>query len=100
MRKNDLIKILQELKGNPEIMIWNGFVEDVMKVKGVTEANLVTYRQEWVEKYFPEAANKRPEWTLECGLEEEDSHKKKRILVLESKQAGKSTWDRLGSMSY
>ena len=28
MRKNDLIKILQDIKGNPEVMLWNGLVQD------------------------------------------------------------------------
>ena len=32
MRKNDLIKILEGIKGNPEIVLWNGFVEDVQQI--------------------------------------------------------------------
>lgn len=32
MRKNDLIKILESLKGSPEIVVWNGFVEDVQQI--------------------------------------------------------------------
>lgn len=30
MRKNDLIELLQSIKGNPEIMFWNGLVGDVV----------------------------------------------------------------------
>lgn len=32
MRKNQLIKMLQEIEGNPEIVIWNGYVEDYMNI--------------------------------------------------------------------
>ena len=28
MRKNQLIELLQKVKGNPEIVMWNGYVED------------------------------------------------------------------------
>lgn len=35
MKKNDLIKLLEEIKGNPEVVLWNPYVEDynpVLKV--------------------------------------------------------------------
>lgn len=32
MRKNQLIKLLQEIEGNPEIVIWNGYVDDYMNI--------------------------------------------------------------------
>jgi hypothetical protein len=32
MRKNDLIKLLQEIDGNPEVSLWNGFVGDWMPI--------------------------------------------------------------------
>ena len=28
MRKNELIKLLEEIEGNPEVVLWNGFVQD------------------------------------------------------------------------
>ncbi|AXC39087.1 UNVERIFIED_ORG: hypothetical protein [Escherichia phage CMSTMSU] len=31
--KNDLIKMLQEIDGNPEIVIWNGYVDDYMNIE-------------------------------------------------------------------
>lgn len=36
MRKNDLIKMLQDIEGNPEIVIWNGYVDDYMNIKKQT----------------------------------------------------------------
>ena len=35
MRKNELIQLLQQIKGNPEIYIWNGLVDDYMPLKKV-----------------------------------------------------------------
>lgn len=32
MRKNQLIELLQQLKGNPEIVVWNGLVGDIMPI--------------------------------------------------------------------
>lgn len=36
MRKNDLIKMLQDIEGNPEIVIWNGYVDDYMNIEKQT----------------------------------------------------------------
>lgn len=37
MRKNDLIKMLESIKGNPEIMFWNGIVGDVVPISSKME---------------------------------------------------------------
>lgn len=31
MCKNDLIKLLQTIEGNTDIVLWNGFVEGIIK---------------------------------------------------------------------
>jgi|AGFT01.1.fsa_nt_gi hypothetical protein len=36
MRKNQLIKMLEEIEGNPEIVIWNGYVDDYMNIEKET----------------------------------------------------------------
>ena len=33
MKKNQLIEQLQKIKGNPEIKMWNGYVDDWMDIK-------------------------------------------------------------------
>ncbi|UNY40408.1 hypothetical protein KLEP7_gp71 [Pseudaeromonas phage vB_PpeM_ KLEP7] len=43
MRKNQLIKLLQEIKGNPEVMVWNGLVDDYMPL-GSVDTNIL-YKQ-------------------------------------------------------
>ena len=40
MRKNDLIKMLKEIKGNPEVVLWNGMVGDWMPVGKLSESYL------------------------------------------------------------
>ena len=42
MRKNDLIKLLQTIEGNPEIVLWNGFVGDYQNISPkLVEGDLV-----------------------------------------------------------
>ncbi|EON7637065.1 hypothetical protein ABV23_RS01045 [Escherichia coli] len=42
MKKNDLIKMLQGIEGNPEIVIWNGYVDDYMNIStGIEKITLV-----------------------------------------------------------
>ena len=43
MRKNQLIELLQEIKGNPEVMVWNGLVDDYMPLGSVDTNTL--YKQ-------------------------------------------------------
>ena len=45
MRKNQLIEMLQNIKGNPEIHMWNGFVEDYQPInKELVEVDLHKYK--------------------------------------------------------
>ena len=43
MRKNQLIELLQGIKGNPEVMVWNGLVDDYMPLGSVDTNTL--YKQ-------------------------------------------------------
>ncbi|MCV8616506.1 hypothetical protein ODU52_09670 [Escherichia coli] len=50
MKKNDLIKMLQEIDGNPEIVIWNGYVDDYMNIeKGLTKITLVKETEQFLQ---------------------------------------------------
>jgi len=35
MKKSEMIKVLNEIKGDPEILIWNGLAEDYMKISSI-----------------------------------------------------------------
>ena len=43
MRKNQLIELLQGIKGNPEVMVWNGLVDDYMPLGSIDTNTL--YKQ-------------------------------------------------------
>jgi len=126
MRKNDLIKLLQGIKGNPEVLLWNGMVGDWMHIDKPVEGDLVKVdkkqfiescrlrecrdRNNWdyqfskdelddVEKWY-----KRQEWEDNQFVTEEDIKQKrwkqKRVLYLQAKKRGVSTFDRLGNIEY
>lgn len=41
MKKNTLIKMLQDIKGNPDIFLWNGIVGDYQDIKTISEFDLL-----------------------------------------------------------
>lgn len=124
MRKNDLIKYLQSIEGNPEVKLWNGFVQDWMDITPPEEATL--YRKTF-EAYLKHCMYAK---SLEAGAEVEPSEEdlkhykrkhaevceweflniyndyfkhecsKKRVIVLQAKPRGKTQGDRIGKMSY
>ena len=51
MKKSALIKLLQGIKGDPEIKLWNGFVDDWVDISPkVEQVNLVRLSQQyWIE---------------------------------------------------
>lgn len=50
MRKNQLIELLQEIKGNPEVMVWNGLVDDYMPLGSVDTNTLYKQSVEFIYK--------------------------------------------------
>ena len=50
MRKNQLIELLQEIKGNPEVMVWNGLVDDYMPLGSVDTNTLYKQSIEFIYK--------------------------------------------------
>lgn len=44
MKKNKLIELLQQIEGNPEIVIWNGYVDDYMNIS--TDVEKITLVKE------------------------------------------------------
>jgi len=129
MRKNDLIKKLQKIKGNPDIKMWNGFVEDWMDIE-ISEEELVKHCEahirwrveaEWKErnKSLKIPANvqqrldklitqqvKEEEWEFPNQFLDADGEKRwygkrrKKIVIIDAKLRNKNCLDRLGSISY
>ncbi|QDP50250.1 MAG: hypothetical protein Tp178MES00d2C33159851_40 [Prokaryotic dsDNA virus sp.] len=123
MRKNDLITLLESVKGNPEIMVWNGFVEDFQPLaKTLNTAKL----QKLTLQGYKERVNwqmqmdgKQPfsddkiselykqhkigEWGYSAYYppgDDDEHYKVKTVYILEPKLAGKTYSDRLGSIEY
>lgn len=128
MRKNDLIKLLQETKGNPEIVLWNGLVGDYMQIDNkLVEGELSKMTFEGLLHYYSlERKRDENDWNYELTEEEKQgllknykdnykweinqfvnredikrkTHKSKRVLYINAKISGKSHNDRLGSIYY
>ena len=124
MRKNQLIEILKNIKGNPEIMIWNGLVEDVQPIgKEVVECKLYKlsfecYKervnlQRVYQDNLPELSDdelkllykkhKVGQYEAYNYYPPDDNDKaydKKTVFVLEPKVTGKTHFDRLGTIAY
>ena len=125
MRKNDLISYLQSIDGNPEVLIWNGFVDDWHRIEpSVVKLTKID------KKYFFESyrlsrclANEdlsyqlTPEELKKCELNyarhdyshneliyQEDikqkQYKQKKVVMLQGKSRVVSTFDRIGGLFY
>ena len=48
MKKNDLIKLLNTIEGNPDVALWNGFVGDYQDIsKELVKGDLVKMSLDW-----------------------------------------------------
>lgn len=129
MKKNQLIKMLQNIKGNPEIKLWNGMVGDWMNFE-LTEGVLVKECPEfirwWVEadwkqnnktEVIPEDVQKELDIIIANRIKNEtwetpnpylDGEKFKRwygknvktTYFIDGKLRGKVCGDRIGNISY
>ena len=141
MRKNDFIKMLESIKGNPEIMLWNGMVGDVVPISSKTEEvelykDSLEYKQSLYEGEYilslnklvkadklpelpdkpefheklkslrqeAEAKYKREKYEYRLYIDEKlvksGKVKTKKVVVIQPRIVGKSSWDRLGEINY
>lgn len=127
MRKNDLIKMLENIKGNPEVMLWNGFVKDCTSVsKNIIPFDLVKMNKDYFLKTceLEEQINRKDwdyslsddkvkdcinsykdyTWEVNQYVTEQDiqekRYNKKTVILLQAKIEGKKYYDRLGTMEY
>jgi len=127
MRKDQLIKLLQEIEGNPEVVIWNGHVGDYMHIDKPVQSDLVKMTKDyWIESVRLEECVDRGDFTYqlpehevkelerrhrneipwECGeyVTEEDvdrnRYKRKRVVFIQVKKRGVKTFDRVGVIEY
>jgi hypothetical protein len=120
VRKNELIKKLQKLKGNPEVMIWNGIVEDFVSIGEVGVHSLFKpTRNDWIncvryeetlynkrftdERVLTTAYNKIPYEPNEYVTDEDIKqgyYKKKNIGYINVKKANKTSTSRICNVYY
>lgn len=126
MKKNELIAILENIKGNPEIKLWNGFVsdwQDIDKIpvsidifKHSLESHINTarmsgysYRKSPRDLSAEEVKELKKGWKhinyeINEFVTKEDvklkRYKRKKIVLLQPKIKGISTFDRLGDVNY
>lgn len=128
MRKDKLIKMLQDIPGNPEVLLWNGMVGDWMDIDNeLVPSDLVKQTKEyWLEmcrleecsdlrdwshqlpdqvvKSLSAKYNKLHQWEFNFYVTLEDvkakRYKLKKVYILNAKKRGTSCYDRLGSIEY
>ena len=127
MKKNDLIKLLNTIEGNPDIVLWNGLVGDYQNIstklvegelyKQTIEGYFESYRrercvQENNAKYV--LTNKEVDYLTNIyktfGYEQktfvttedikENRYMKKRVIYLQPKESGKTYFNRRVKIKY
>ena len=118
MRKNELIAQLSKMKGNPEIIVYNEFVDDYHHIDSLSLQELYDDNEiieteviEWTEKI---KTIREKNWSLlfllrnSLGLPKEKFNKyidkyypkRKNAVLIFPKARNKSMSDRLGRMEY
>ena len=79
MKKNDLIKLLQSIEGNPELLLWNGTVGDWQDVSNkLSPGDLVRMTKKyWLDTCEREDQRDRKDWTYKMPEEEVQELSKK-----------------------
>jgi hypothetical protein len=130
MKKNDLIEMLSKIDGNPEIKIWNGYVEDFMDLDPTpVPVRLVKMTEDYLlemvrlEQCMDAGADRATfklsdaeiadtkrcykqyhEWELNQFVTDKDikskNYKARNVIMLNPKARGKKTFDRIGTLEY
>lgn len=128
MRKNDVIALLNKLEGNPEVVLWNGFVGDYQHfnkklVKGYLVKQTLSHyiemcrleecqlRRDWDFRFTNDELDdlkrmyrKVCKWEVNEFVTQEDiDHKRydvKRVIYIQPKVRNETYFDRMGVVSY
>ena len=127
MKKTKLIKLLQDIPGNPDILLWNGYVQDWVGIdpaviKGYLVKKTLEYysesvrieecidRKDWkhqlsedtkieLAKYHRTFPWEYNEWVTQDSIDA-NHYKGKRVYFLQNKRRGIKTFDRGGGIEY
>lgn len=93
MKKNDLIELLNCIKGNPEITIYNGYVEEVVPIEKISiETKTRLKKDKQIELSIQQnntPNNLNREWYLVNGLENKKEYEFKHIITIHPKSLHK-----------
>lgn len=94
MKVKRLIELLSELPQNAEVVVWNGFVQDVMPIKAQIGPCVLTRP----------SASQRAQWEINPYVGPEDIssglYRSKRVFVIQGMPTGKYSPDRFGGLRY
>ena len=129
MKKSKLMKMLSEIEGDPDILLWDGAVGDWLDIdKSFIESDLVKmtfgYYLRCIESERIRYGNKTPDYIIPkeeypelkknynkdqvwednkfvsvCDIQDK-KYTKKSVIMINSKPRGITTWDRLGRINY
>lgn len=110
MRKNDVIKMLQSIKGNPQILLYNGFVGDwqhihlveseVSKLRKDVLAPVLKFQYNMTDEEI-DKRYKKEQWEYdEYGFDVPEQRVTKRVIFIDAKPRGKKSFDRAGTIRY
>lgn len=130
MKKNTLIKLLEQIEGNPDILLYNGFVDDFMDFEVSNEPyvlvkhsvdfihNRLRYDFHERNKKLPSDADnqqlraqaetlaKTETWEFPNEFVTQDDAKQwygtrmKKVFMIEAKRRNKTCYDRAGGLEY
>jgi len=129
MRKNELIALLNNIKGNPEIVMWNGYVEDYQHIGGAEEYTLYKEQKSHIAGWILHDKRRKAGTFDDISLSEDDlalvdkidkerqwefpnqffteeevksvyGNRKKKVVMLNAKRRDKTSFDRIGGVCY
>lgn len=126
MRKNKLIALLQNLPGNPDVLVWNGMVEDWMDIlpepvesklfkdNPQTEKEMIEFDRKKNGNETPVSVEqfeqikkqiRKSDWEFPNQYADEEQIKRmygkpKTVFLLNPKVRKRKVFDRLGTISY
>jgi len=127
VKKSELLKLLEDVPDNGDVLLWNGMVGDWMDIQRIAPSRMVKMtQQKMVELCRLEKCQDHRDWSYQLTAEEvadaksawrsnykwefndyvtEDrikagDYKAKTVYLIDAKPRGETTWDHLGNISY
>ena len=120
MKKNKLIELLQAIPGNPDVVLYNGLVQDWQGIEPPIQERIYRTNRETIARdvllervrdglaqfsdTIPQEEVKQIQrnlpWKLWNPYLKEEFYDSKPVIILEAKARGEKTWDRMGTIEY